>query len=101
MKKGRALMDPRYEHFKNFSGGSLSMEEKRAIWLEITTLSEEEFDAYLNGFREHQKGAPEVGDVAPDFTAEILGPGRKRTGETLTLSSLQGRSVALAFGSYT
>ena len=37
-------MDPRYEHFKNFSGNDMSREEKRAIWLEISDMTGEEFD---------------------------------------------------------
>ena len=49
--------------------------------------------------REHL--VPGIGDMAPDFTAERLGAGRKRTGEFVTLSKLRGRPVALAFGSYT
>lgn len=94
-------MDPRYEHFKNFSGNDMSLKEKREIWLEISNMTGEEFDAMMVQHREHQKGAPKVGDIAPDFTAEVLSKGRKRTGEFVTLSSSRGRSVALAFGSYT
>ncbi len=94
-------MDPRYEHFKNFSGNDMSRAEKRAIWLEISDMTGEEFDAMMVHHREHQLGGPEVGDMAPDFTAEVLGTGRKRTGEFVTLSTLRGRPVALAFGSYT
>ena len=94
-------MDPRYEHFKDFSGNDMSREEKRAIWLEISDMTGEEFDAMQLHHREHQQGGPKVGDVAPDFTAEVLDAGRKRTGEFVTLSSARGRSVALAFGSYT
>lgn len=94
-------MDPRYEHWKNFSSNGMSLPEKRAIWLEISDMTGEEFDTMMAHHREHQGGAPEVGDIAPDFTAEVLGTGRKRTGEFVTLSSLRGRSVALAFGSYT
>ena len=45
--------------------------------------------------------APEVGDIAPDFTAERLTPSGKPTGATLTLSSLRGKPVGLVFGSYT
>jgi hypothetical protein len=100
-KKGSMKVDPRYEHFKNFSGNDMCREEKRAIWLEISNMTEEEFDAMQAHHKEHQAGVPEVGDLAPDFTAEVLGPGRKRTGEYVTLSSKRGRPVALAFGSYT
>jgi hypothetical protein len=64
-------------------------------------MTEEEFDAMSAHHREHQAGGPEIGAMAPDFTAEVLGTGRKRTGEFVTLSSKRGRSVALAFGSYT
>ncbi len=94
-------MNPRYEHFKNFSGNDMSREEKRAIWLEISDMTGEEFDTMMVEHGEHQLGAPKVGDMAPDFTAELLGAGRKRTGEFVTLSSKRGRPVALAFGSYT
>jgi hypothetical protein len=94
-------VDPRYEHFKNFSGNKMSRDEKRAIWLEISDMTEEEFDAMQVEHKAHQQGAPGVGELAPDFTAEVLDRDRKRTGEMVTLSSLRGRSVALAFGSYT
>ena len=79
----------------------MSLSEKRAVWLEISDMTGEEFDTMMAHHRAHQAGGPEVGDLAPDFTAEVLGTGRKRTGEFVTLSSKRGRSVALAFGSYT
>ncbi len=94
-------MDPRYEHFKDFSSNDMSREEKRAIWLEISDMTEQEFDAMQAHHKAHQQGAPKVGDMAPDFSAEVLGAGRQRTGELVTLSSKRGRPVALAFGSYT
>jgi len=94
-------MDPRYEHFKNFSGNGMSREEKRAIWLEISNMTEEEFDSMMLHHRDHQAGGPKVGALAPDFTAEVLGMGRERTGESVTISSKRGGSVALVFGSYT
>ena len=50
---------------------------------------------------ERERGAPAVGDQAPDFTLERLAADGSRTGETFTLSSLMGQPVGLVFGSYT
>lgn len=94
-------MDSRYEHFKGFSSRSLSFEEKRKVWLEISDISEENFDAMQAANKARQCRVPKVGEVAPDFELERLTRGRKRTGKYVRLSSLRGRSVALAFGSYT
>ena len=95
------MPDERYLHFKDFSSSDVPFPERKKIWLEISDMTEEEFDAMQVHHREHQLGAPEVGDMAPDFTAEVLDRDRRRTGEFVTLSSMRGRSVALAFGSYT
>ncbi|NKB20787.1 MAG: hypothetical protein GKS01_09830 [Alphaproteobacteria bacterium] len=45
--------------------------------------------------------SPQVGDAAPDFQLERLGPAGERTGEQMSLSSLRGKPVGLIFGSYT
>jgi hypothetical protein len=47
------------------------------------------------------KNAPRPGDVAPDFTLELLSAAGARTGESLSLSSLRGKPVGLIFGSFT
>jgi hypothetical protein len=94
-------MDSRYEHFKDFSAGPLGFAEKRKIWIEISDLSEDEFDAMQAANKARQDRVPKVGDMAPDFEIERLNRDRKRSGEFVKLSSLRGRSVALAFGSYT
>ncbi len=47
------------------------------------------------------KNAPRPGDVAPDFTLELLSATGARTGESLSLSSLRGKPVGLIFGSFT
>ena len=47
------------------------------------------------------KNAPGPGDVAPDFTLELLSATGARTGESLSLSSLRGKPVGLIFGSFT
>ena len=94
-------MDPRYEHFKNFSSADLSFAEKRKVWLEISDMSGDEFDAMMAEQKARQDGVPKVGDRAPDFELEVLDREKKRTGETVSLSSLRGKPVALLFGSYT
>jgi cytochrome oxidase Cu insertion factor (SCO1/SenC/PrrC family) len=95
-------MDPKYEHFKDFSSRGLSIEEKRKVWLEISPhLTPESFDAMMAEQKARQPNAPQVGDMAPDFELERLDPNRKRTGEFVRLSALRGQPVALAFGSYT
>ena len=45
--------------------------------------------------------APDIGDSAPDFTAQRLTSMGTPTVETLTLSSMFGRPIGLVFGSYT
>ncbi len=94
-------MDPRYEHFRNFSSADLSFPEKKKVWLEISDMSEEEFDAMMADQKERQAGVPKIGDVAPDFELEILDRAKKRTGEFVRLSAHRGKPVALLFGSYT
>ncbi len=45
--------------------------------------------------------APQPGQVAPDFTLELLSATGARTGEQLSLSSLRGKPAGLIFGSFT
>ncbi len=47
------------------------------------------------------RGAPKVGDEAPDFEVERLTPQGERTGQTFRLSSARGKPIALVMGSYT
>jgi hypothetical protein len=94
-------MDPNYEHFRDFSSSGMSYPEKRKVWLEISDMSEDEFDAMMAEHGERQVAALKAGDTAPDFEIERLDRSKKRTGEFVKLSDLRGRPVALAFGSYT
>ena len=57
-------MDPKFEHFKNFSSNGMSMAEKREVWLEISDMTPEEFDATMAGHNERQAGVPKVGTEA-------------------------------------
>ena len=95
------MPNPQFEHFRNFSSNGMSFVEKKAVWLEISDMTEDEFDTMMAAEKGREPNVPQVGDKAPDFTAERLGAGRARTGEYVTLSKLKGRPVALAFGSYT
>lgn len=95
------MVNPRYEHFKDFSSNDMSFAEKKKVWLEISDMTEAEFDALQAAHDARQAGVPRVGDTAPDFAIERLDRGRRRTGEIVSLSSLRGRTVALCFGSYT
>ena len=90
-----------YDHFKNFSSNSMTFAEKKQVWLEISDMTDDEFDRMMAEEKGRESLVPQVGDVTPDFTAERLGEGRRCTGEFVTLSKLRGRPVALAFGSYT
>ncbi|MBT6284932.1 MAG: hypothetical protein HOI96_07090 [Rhodospirillaceae bacterium] len=93
--------NPQYEHFKNFSSNGMSFGEKKQVWLGISDMTEAEFDAMMAEEKSREPSVPQVGEMAPDFTAERLGEGRSRTGEYVTLSQLKGRPVALAYGSFT
>jgi hypothetical protein len=95
------MVNPRFEHFKNFSSGPLTMEEKREVWLKISNMTREEFDAMMADHAKRNELVPQVGDEAPDFRIERLGSERERTGEFVKLSDLRGRPVALSFGSFT
>ena len=50
---------------------------------------------------EEDRMSPQVGDPAPDFRLERLGPAGERTGTYLQLSAWRGHPVGVIFGSYT
>jgi len=81
--------------------GSMTMQEREALWLQISDITEEEFRAHMMREKDREADVPVVGAYAPDFTADVLGDNRKRTGEKVVLSELRGRPVAIAFGSFT
>ncbi len=80
---------------------AMTMAERRQVWLEISAISEAEFDAHMAKQQAREAIVPKVGELAPDFVAERLDRHRKRTGETVRLSDLRGKPAAIAFGSYT
>jgi hypothetical protein len=95
------MPDMNYAHFKDFSSSGLPFEEKKKVWLEISDMTEEAFDAMMAANKARQSRVPQVGTPAPDFEIERLDRDRKRSGERVRLSALKGRPVALVFGSYT
>ena len=95
------MPDERYLHFKDFSSRQMPFEERKKVWLEISDMTEDAFDAMLAGNNERQSRVPQVGAKAPDFEIERVDRDRKRTGERVRLSALTGRPVALVFGSST
>jgi hypothetical protein len=82
-------------------GAKLSPEERRRLWLSISDITEEQFDALQAEQRERQARVPKLGEMAPDFELDVLTSDRGRTGEKVRLSSLRGKPVGLIFGSYT
>ena len=95
------MPDENYAHFKDFSSSDMPFDERKKVWLEISDMSEDEFDAMMAANKERRSRVPQVGTPAPDFEIERLDRDRKRTGEMVRLSALKGRPVALVFGSYT
>jgi|TARA_B100000315_G_scaffold170362_1_gene158914 hypothetical protein len=79
----------------------MSPEERKKSWLEISVISEDQFDAMRAHQAARQEKVPQPGDDAPDFEIDVLDRDRKRTGKTVQLSALRGKPVALMFGSYT
>ena len=80
---------------------AMDMFERRKIWLEISDISEDQFDAHMEEEKAREAIVPQPGDDAPDFVAEVLDRQRKRTGEKVRLSDLRGKPVGIVFGSYT
>lgn len=81
--------------------GAMDMEGRRAVWLEISDITEDEFKAHMTRESARETMVPGVGADAPDFVADVLGPNRQRTGEQIRLSDLRGKPVGIAFGSFT
>lgn len=79
----------------------LDMAARRKVWLEISDISEAEFETHMAEEKAREAQVPQPGTMAPDFIADVLGPDRQRTGEKVQLSELRGKPVGIIFGSYT
>jgi hypothetical protein len=80
---------------------AMDMAARRKVWLEISDITEQEFEAHMAEEKAREADVPKVGSMAPDFVADVLDRPRKRTGETVRLSDLRGQPVGIIFGSYT
>jgi hypothetical protein len=80
---------------------AMDMAARRKVWLEISDITEQEFEAHMAEEKAREAAVPKVGGMAPDFVADVLDRQRKRTGETVRLSDLRGQPVGIIFGSYT
>lgn len=80
---------------------AMDMAARRKVWLDISDISEEEFEAHMAEEKAREAIVPAIGSMAPDFVADVLDRARKRTGETVRLSDLRGRPVGIIFGSFT
>lgn len=80
---------------------AMDMAARRKIWLEISDITEEEFEAHMAQEKAREAIVPKIGSAAPDFVADVLDRQRKRTGEQVRLSDLRGTPVGIIFGSYT
>ena len=80
---------------------AMDMAQRRGVWLEISDITEAEFDAHMEEQKAREAAVPRPGAMAPDFVADRLDRNRKRTGEQVRLSDYRGKPVAIAFGSFT
>jgi hypothetical protein len=81
--------------------GAMDMAQRRKVWLQISDITEEEFEAHMAVEKARDAIVPKVGSEAPDFVADVLDRQLKRTGEQVRLSDLRGAPVGIIFGSYT
>ncbi|MGE3993871.1 hypothetical protein [Pseudorhodoplanes sp.] len=80
---------------------AMDMAERRKVWLQISDITEAEFEAHMAEEKAREAIVPKVGSEAPDFVADVLDRQRQRTGEKVQLSALRGTPVGIIFGSYT
>ena len=64
-------------------------------------LNKEGYEAMQRSMRERDARTPPAGSQAPDFELKRLSAEGDLTEQTLMLSEMRGRPVALVFGSYT
>jgi hypothetical protein len=83
------------------SAGGKTREQMREEWIAISDMTADEFDALQATYQARAQGMPMPGEIAPDFTVDVMDTGQKRTGESKSLSDFRGKPVGLIFGSYT
>lgn len=82
-------------------GAQMTPEERKKMWLSISDITEEQFDARQAEQKARQARVPQPGTLAPGFELDVLTRERKRSGERVRLSALRDKPVGLIFGSYT
>lgn len=82
-------------------GAQMTPEERKKMWLSISDITEEQFDARQAAQKARQTRVPQPGTSAPDFELDVLTRERERSGERVRLSALRDKPVGLIFGSYT
>lgn len=101
-KKGNTMSDSKLSlDQRAMEGAKMTPEERRKLWLSISDISEDQFDALQAREKARQDDVPQPGVLAPDFEIDVLSRDSKRTGEKVRLSSLRGTPAGLIFGSYT
>ena len=53
---------------------AMDMARRREVWLEISDITEAEFDAHMEGEKAREATVPPVGSIAPDFVADRARP---------------------------
>ena len=81
--------------------GAMDIAQRRKLWIEISDITEEQFDRHMAEEQAREAIVPMVGSEAPDFVADVLDRDRKRTGKQVRLSDLRGKPVGIVFGSFT
>ena len=67
----------------------MDMAQRRRIWVEISDIDDDELEAHMVEEKARETQVPQPGMMAPDFSADLLGPNRQRTGEQVRLSDLR------------
>ncbi len=81
--------------------GAMDMAQRRKLWIEISDITEEQFERHMAEEKAREAIVPKIGSEAPDFVADVLDRDRKRTGKQVRLSDLRGKPVGIVFGSFT
>jgi hypothetical protein len=56
-----------YEHFKDFSASDVPIEERQKIWMELSGMTEADFETMFAAQKLRQARVPVIGRPAPRF----------------------------------
>lgn len=80
---------------------AMDRDARRKVWLQISEITDADLSAHMAEENAREGIVPRPGQMAPDFVADVLDRDRKLTGDTVRLSDLRGKPIALVFGSFT